>query len=301
MTNLINYCGWQKVAGKPHLAYSLLVKEFLANFNHTIKEPEADHRYTTWVYRKWIKFSPTVIENYYGLTANDIEHIPAELDMTLVTQFLYGRAYAWPILGHKFLYNQLTESLRIFHIFVCHNIDLTSHRMTSMNFRARFLYHLASGHKIDLENHIFCFIIDLASQCASGRSPTFSCLISAICLLEGVSLLLHEDPETLKPPINKRTLCNPMARRAADNLAPIPTVETNRLLHQNVTQLFEQGQVLSSIQQTQLAMQRTVDHMRIEMDLLKVSNTVPRREQQTINYSYDDVNRRNAPFCTAQG
>ncbi|KAL2504582.1 Uncharacterized protein Adt_20203 [Abeliophyllum distichum] len=100
MVNLINSCGWQKVS-KPHLAYLLLVKEFISNFNHAIEEPEADHRYTTWVRG----FSPAVIEIYYGLTVNDIEHVPAELEMALVTQFLYGRADAWPIVGPKFLHN----------------------------------------------------------------------------------------------------------------------------------------------------------------------------------------------------
>ncbi|KAL2506585.1 Uncharacterized protein Adt_22206 [Abeliophyllum distichum] len=105
MANLINSCGWERVAGKPHLAYQLLVKEFLANFNHTIEEPEADHRYTTWVHGKWIKFSPTVVANYYRLIANDIEPIPDNLDMTQVTQFLYGRAEAWPLVGPKFLHN----------------------------------------------------------------------------------------------------------------------------------------------------------------------------------------------------
>ncbi|KAL2512630.1 hypothetical protein Adt_18230 [Abeliophyllum distichum] len=123
MANLINSCGWERVTGKPHLAYPFLVKAFLANFNHAIEELEADHRYTTWVRGKWIKFSPAVIADYYGLTANDIEPILTNLDMTQVTQFLYGRANAWPLVGPKFLHNQLTESLRIFHIFVCHNID----------------------------------------------------------------------------------------------------------------------------------------------------------------------------------
>ncbi|KAL2472021.1 Uncharacterized protein Adt_40157 [Abeliophyllum distichum] len=128
MANLIHSCGWQRVAGKPHLAYPLLVKEFLANFNHAIEEPRADHRYTTWVRGKWIKFSPAVIANYYGLIANDIKPIPADVNMIQVTQFLYGRADAWPLASPKFLHNQLIESLRVFHIFVCHNIDPTSHR-----------------------------------------------------------------------------------------------------------------------------------------------------------------------------
>ncbi|KAL2506139.1 Uncharacterized protein Adt_21760 [Abeliophyllum distichum] len=144
------------------------VKEFLANFNHAIEESAANHRYTTWFCGKWIKFSPTVIENYYGLTANDIEHVLVDLDMTQVTQFLYGRTDAWPLVGPKFLHNQLTESLRVFHIFMCHNIDPTSYHTDFNESRVQFLYHLASGHKIDLENHIFRFIVDLASQCASG-------------------------------------------------------------------------------------------------------------------------------------
>ncbi|KAL2486595.1 Uncharacterized protein Adt_31351 [Abeliophyllum distichum] len=168
MVNLNNSCDWERVANKPHLAYPLLVKKFLANFNHAIEEPEADHRYTIWVRGKWIKFSLAAIENYFRLTANDIEHIPADFDMTQMTQFLYGRVDAWPLVEPKFLHNQLTENLRIFHIFVCHNIDPTSHRTDFKESRAQFLYHLASGHKIDLENHIFRFIVNLASQCVSG-------------------------------------------------------------------------------------------------------------------------------------
>ncbi|KAL2497686.1 Uncharacterized protein Adt_23236 [Abeliophyllum distichum] len=272
MANLIHSCGWQRVTGKPHLAYPLLVKEFLANFNHAIEEPEA-------------------------AIANDIEPIPADFDMTQVTQFLYGRADAWPLAGPKFLHNQLTESLPIFHIFVCHNIDPTSHRKDFKESRAQFLYYLASGHRIDLGDHIFRFIIDLASQCASGRSPMFSCLISALCLVDGVPLLPHKEPESPEPPITKRTLENPVARRAVDNPAPIPAAETDRLLRQIFTQLSEQGRVLNSIQCTQLAMQCTVDHMRIEMDSLKESNNTLRGEQRTINYTYDDVNHRMFQFA----
>ncbi|KAL2471464.1 hypothetical protein Adt_39600 [Abeliophyllum distichum] len=165
--------------------------------------------------------------------------------------------------------------------------------MDFKEFQAQFLYHLASGHKIDLKNHIFCFIVDLASQCVSGQFSMFLCLISALCLAKGVPLLPHEESETPEPPINKHTLENPMARRAVDN----PTVVTNHLLHQIFTQLSKHGWVLSSIQRTQLVMQRTVDHMCIEMNSLKESNTILRGEQRSINYSYDDVNRRMLHFA----
>ncbi|KAL2455464.1 Uncharacterized protein Adt_47268 [Abeliophyllum distichum] len=217
--------------------------------------------------------------------------------MTQVAQFLYGRADAWPLAGPKFLHNQLTESLRIFHIFVCHNIDPTSHRTDFKESRAQFLYHLASGHRIDLGEHIFRFIVELASQYASGRSPMFPCLISALCLAGGVPLLPHEEPENHEPPITKRTLGNPVARRAADNPAPPPAAETDRLLRQMFTQLSEQGRVLNSIQRTQLAMQRTVDHMRIEIDSLRESNNTLRGGQRTINFTYDDVNHRMLQFA----
>ncbi|KAL2517336.1 Uncharacterized protein Adt_13583 [Abeliophyllum distichum] len=150
MANLVHSCGWQRVTGKPHLAYLLLVKEFFANFNQSIEDPATDHQYTTWVRGKWIQFSPAMIAHYYELPALDFEPIPANFDMTQVAQFLYGRADAWPLASPKFLHNQLTESLRIFHIFVCHNIDPTSHRTDFKESRAQFLYHLASGHRIDL-------------------------------------------------------------------------------------------------------------------------------------------------------
>ncbi|KAL2542358.1 Uncharacterized protein Adt_03336 [Abeliophyllum distichum] len=196
----------KKVAGKPHFSYPLLVKEFIANFNRAIEEPgtfKTDHRYITWVCGKWIKFNPAVMENYYGLTTNNIEHIPTELDMALVTRFLYRRADAWPIFGPKFLRNQLMKSMDVFYICVCHDIDPTSHRTDINESWARFLYHIASGHKIDLENYIFHFIVDLASQCESGRLLMFPCLISAIFLLEVVPLLLHDELETPEAHITK--------------------------------------------------------------------------------------------------
>ncbi|KAL2505813.1 JmjC domain-containing protein [Abeliophyllum distichum] len=220
MANLVHSCGWQRVTGKPHLAYPLLVKEFFANFNQSIEDPATDHQYTTWVRGRWIQFSPAVIAHYYELPTLDFEPIPADFDMTQVAQFLYGRADAWPLAGPN-----------------------------------------------------------------------------ALCLAGGVPLLPHEEPENHEPPITKRTLGNPVARRAADNPAPPPAAETDRLLRQMFTQLSEQGRVLNSIQRTQLAMQRTVDHMRIEIDSLRESNNTLRGGQRTINFTYDDVNRRMLQFA----
>ncbi|KAL2543013.1 hypothetical protein Adt_03991 [Abeliophyllum distichum] len=64
----------------------------LTDFPYSEMEPGANHKYITLVRRKWIKFNPTVIDNYYGLTAEDIEHVPTELDMALVGSYLVIRA-----------------------------------------------------------------------------------------------------------------------------------------------------------------------------------------------------------------
>ncbi|KAL2517771.1 Uncharacterized protein Adt_14018 [Abeliophyllum distichum] len=257
---------------KPHLAYPLLVKEFFANFNQSIEDPATDHQYTTWVRGKWIQFSPAVIAHYYELPALDFEPIPADFDMT-------QRACA----SFTFLcVTTLTPPPTV---------------RTSRTLGPSFYITLQVGTELIWGNIFSAFIVELASQYASGRSPMFPCLISALCLAGGVPLLPHEEPENHEPPITKRTLGNPVARRAADNPAPPPAAETDRLLRQMFTQLSEQGRVLNSIQRTQLAMQRTVDHMRIEIDSLRESNNTLRGGQRTINFTYDDVNRRMLQFA----
>ncbi|KAL2498361.1 hypothetical protein Adt_23911 [Abeliophyllum distichum] len=162
MANLIYSCGWQVVASKPHLAYPLLVKEFLANFNHAIEEPEADHQ---------------------------------------------------------------------------------------------------------MECHYFLM-----------RSPRV--------------------PNHLLP---NGTLGNPVARRAVDNLNPIPAVETDRLLRQIFTQLSEQGRVLNSIQRTQLAMQRTVDHMRIEIGHNEGIQQYAQRGATDYKLHIRRCQPPNVPVCAAHG
>ncbi|KAL2489274.1 Uncharacterized protein Fot_42566 [Forsythia ovata] len=80
----------------------------------------------------------------------------------------------------------------------------------------------------------------MASQPESSCSLMFTCLISAICLVEEVTLLSHEEPES---PINKWTIGSSLARRAAENpaLTPALATETNRLIRQVLTHLVEQG------------------------------------------------------------
>ncbi|KAL2505818.1 hypothetical protein Adt_21439 [Abeliophyllum distichum] len=166
-----------------------------------------DHRYTTWVRRKWIQFSPAVIEHYYGLTANDIEHESTELDMTLVTQFLYRRADVWPIVGPKFLHNQLTESLPVFHIFACHNIDPTSYRLGPVSYII-----LQADTKLTWRITSSALLLILHHSVSLAAHSCFHVSLVPFCLSEGVPLLPHEDPETPEAPITRQTIGNPIAR-----------------------------------------------------------------------------------------
>ncbi|KAL2559053.1 Uncharacterized protein Fot_04060 [Forsythia ovata] len=106
----------------------------------------------------------------------------------------------------------------------------------------------------------------------------FSCLISSLCLAEGVPLLPHEEIEIPEPPINKWTLGNPMARQGADNPAPIPVAKTGRLLHQIFTQLSEQeGPCYCARESTcviiSLAVQRRDHHGRYRLTLYRLEST----------------------------
>ncbi|KAL2492466.1 Uncharacterized protein Adt_28094 [Abeliophyllum distichum] len=47
LENVIQQCGWSKVAAAPHPAYITLVREFFANFNKEIDTPESSHRHKT--------------------------------------------------------------------------------------------------------------------------------------------------------------------------------------------------------------------------------------------------------------
>ncbi|KAL2498184.1 Integrase catalytic domain-containing protein [Abeliophyllum distichum] len=162
----------------------LTQREFFANFNKEIDAPESSHRHKTWVRGKWIRFSPVIIDRYYELNRTGIDPMPTEEDMQSVTRFLYGRENAWPLATSHFKHDELTREIRALHIFICTNINPTTQRTRFIGERARLLYHLARGRKMDLGTHIFDFVRDLATSVDSNsqRSIMFPCLISGICL-----------------------------------------------------------------------------------------------------------------------
>ncbi|KAL2498475.1 Uncharacterized protein Adt_24025 [Abeliophyllum distichum] len=184
---------------------------------HEIDTPESSHRHKTWVRGKWIRFNPAMIDRYYELNRTGIDPMSTEEDMQSVTRFLYGRENAWPLATSHFKHDELTREIRALHIFVCTNINPTTQCIRFIGERARLLYHLAQGRKMDLGTHIFDFVQDLATSVDSNsqRSIMLPCLISGICLEAGVSLLPFEEVDTPKVPLTHKTTDNSEARMRA--------------------------------------------------------------------------------------
>ncbi|KAL2486942.1 JmjC domain-containing protein [Abeliophyllum distichum] len=217
LERVIQHCGWRKVADAPHTPYPTLVREFFANFNPDIDVPESPHRYKTWVRGRWIRFSPTTIDTYYGLTRTELVPLPSpyELDMTLVARYLYGQDDAWLLATPRFMHDQLTRELRVLHIFVSSNINPTRQRTRFTEHRAVLLHHLARLRKIDLGAHIFEFIRELATAVDSQRTIHFSCLISGLCLTQDVSLFPTKEADPPAPLLNAHSVENSETKIAA--------------------------------------------------------------------------------------
>ncbi|KAL2462057.1 Uncharacterized protein Adt_45477 [Abeliophyllum distichum] len=206
--NLIDVCGWSKIADTPHKIYSQLVHESYTNFNQEIDIQGTEHYGQTWVQGKWLIFTPRFINEYYGITTNDIHPLPSIQDMGEVAWFLYDRNDAWPLPGREFDHSKLIDSLLILNIFVSHNIDPTRHHTTINDARARLLYHLAHGIKMDLRNYIYTLISMLGFQTYKRHTAIFLALITGICEAAGVQILPVEPVLKAKGPINRYALEN---------------------------------------------------------------------------------------------
>ncbi|KAL2465495.1 Envelope-like protein [Abeliophyllum distichum] len=222
--NLIDICGWSKIADTLHKIYSQLVHEFYANFNQDIDIQGTEHYGQTWVWGKWFMFTPRIINNYYNITTDDIYPLPSIQDMGEVARFLYGRDDAWPLPGRDFEHSKLTDSLLILNVFVSHNIDPTRHRTTINDARARLLYHLAHRRKVDLGNYIYTLISMLRFQTDKRYTTIFPALISGICEAAGIQISPVEPVIKAKGPINRFALEN-ARRHTARAVGVVPNAQ----------------------------------------------------------------------------
>ncbi|KAL2480614.1 Uncharacterized protein Adt_33580 [Abeliophyllum distichum] len=144
-------------------------------------------------------FTLRVINQYYGITSEDIYPLPTVQDMGDVARCLYGRDDAWPLPGRDLEHNKLTDSLLILNVFMSHNINLTTHLTTNNDARAQLLYHLAHKKKIDLGNYIYILISTLGFQTDKRHTTIFLALINGIYEEAGVQILPVDDrsPDTI--------------------------------------------------------------------------------------------------------
>ncbi|KAL2487325.1 Uncharacterized protein Adt_32081 [Abeliophyllum distichum] len=158
-----------------------------------------------------------MIDRYYGLTRTEVVPLPVphELDLALVARFLYGRDDAWPLATPWFMHDQLTRELQVLHIFVSSNINPTRQRTRFTEHQAILLHHLARLRKIDLGAHIFEFVRELATVVDSQRTIHFSCLISGLCLTQGVSFFPTEEADPPAALLNSRSVENSETKIAA--------------------------------------------------------------------------------------
>lgn len=206
LTTLVGICGWDRVVDRPHPAYVDLVREFYANFNVDIDTPGSEHEHQTWVRDRWISFSPEVIQDYFGLTWDDITPVPGDFPWETVAEVLLGRANAWPLPTPVWEQIQLTPSIGILWLFMCYNVEPTSHRTTFTDPTAGLIYHLVRGQKIDLATFIYDQIHYLGTSSDRHHSLIFPCLISGLCRQAGVPIPSSELPEKASTVIRQSTL-----------------------------------------------------------------------------------------------
>lgn len=101
---------------------------------------------------------------------------------------------------------ELTPSITILWLFICHNIEPTMHHTTFLDPKASFLYHLVWGQKIDLASLIYEQIHKLGVWGDRRNSLVFPSLISGICKSAGITFLSGKHSEKPSPFIKLITL-----------------------------------------------------------------------------------------------
>ncbi|KAL2543366.1 Uncharacterized protein Adt_04344 [Abeliophyllum distichum] len=263
-----------------------------------------------------------MIDRYYGLMRTEVVPLSAlhELDLALVARFLYGRNDAWPLATPRFMHDQLTRELRVLHIFVSSNINPTRQRTRFTEHRAILLHHLARLRKIDLGAHIFEFVRELATTVDSQRTIHFSCLISGLCLTQGVSLFPTEEADPPAALLNALSVENSETKIAArggrvhdapamnagddypDDDAPAPPpapvagLDLSVQMAQPMAAQTEMGRAIGTIQGAVLHIQQTQDvvlgNLRVvtgQVSDLQRADAMTRSNLRTSNYQYHQL------------
>lgn len=151
-------------------------------------------------------FSPKVIQDYYQLTWDNITPIPGDFNWDEVVEILLGRQNAWLLPITEWHQIELTPSIAILWLFMCHNIKSTSHRTTFTDPTAGFIYHLVWENKIDLTTLCYNQIHHMGTLGDWHNSMIFPSLISGICMVASVNIAPGEKPSKPSTIIKRSTL-----------------------------------------------------------------------------------------------
>ncbi|KAL2491534.1 Uncharacterized protein Adt_27162 [Abeliophyllum distichum] len=206
------------------------------------------------------------------------------------------------------------------------NINPTRQRMRFNEHQAILLYHLAWLRKIDLGAHIFKFIKELATKVDSQRTIHFSCLISGLCLTQGVSLFPTEEADPPATILNARSVENSETKIATegnrvqavpavnagedypDEAAPAPplapaadsnhSIQLAQLLAAQTEMSRAIGTIQGAVLHIQRAQEAVLGDLRVvtsQVGDLQHADAMTRSNQRTFDYQYhtlhDQVSR----------
>lgn len=100
-------------------------------------------------------FSPEVIHDQYQLPWTNMVPILSNFNWNEVADVLLGRENVWPLQTAEQHQTKLIISIAILWLFISHNIEPITHRMTFTYPKVGFIYHLVWGNKIDLATYIY--------------------------------------------------------------------------------------------------------------------------------------------------
>lgn len=143
---------------------------------------------------------------YYQLSWDNVVPILGYFYQNEVADVLLGFENAWPLQTVEWHQIELTPSIAIIWLFMCHNVESNTHRTTFTNPMTGFINHLVRRQKIDLATFIYNQMHTMGTQ-ENKRCPLiFSSSVDDICKAVGVTILSGEAPEKSNPFIKRTTL-----------------------------------------------------------------------------------------------
>ncbi|XP_022868241.1 uncharacterized protein LOC111387879 [Olea europaea var. sylvestris] len=143
----------------------------------------------------------TLVDNcgWAKLTWDNITPIPSNFNWNEVAEILLGRQNAWSLPTTAWHQIELTPSIAILWLFMCHNVEPTSHMTTFTDPTTGFIYHLVRGNKIDLATLCYNQIHHVGTLGDRHSSIIYPSLISGICLAAGINIAPGEAPAKPNP------------------------------------------------------------------------------------------------------